>query len=324
MTDHRRPQHRDDLGKGDSDPGERLANFGFGSTVDDVVAGVDLSGRTAIVTGATSGLGVETVRALAIAGARVVLAVRRPGVGAKIAAEIAATTGNPRVEARELDLADHSSVRRFTEGWTGALHLLVNNAGIMALAELRRTSGGWEQQMATNFLGHYMLVRGLENPLADAAGARVVCVSSAAHLRSPVIFDDMHFRFRSYDPWLAYGQPKTADVLLAVEITRRWSSRGVVANALHPGIIHTELQRHIDWQTSGLPMKTAAQGAATSVLLATAPELEGMGGMFYENCRRSALVDARPTDFSGGVAAYALDPGNAERLWEVASSEAHP
>ncbi|MFF3896330.1 SDR family NAD(P)-dependent oxidoreductase [Streptomyces sp. NPDC001812] len=301
-----------------SETAGRTAAFGFTTTTDEVVDGVDLTGRTAIVTGATSGLGVETARALALTGARVVLAARRTGAAARIAAELAERTGNDLIEARELDLADQRSVRRFTEAWSGPLHILVNNAGIMALPELTRTPYGWEQQLATNFLGHFALVHGLEGALAEASGARVVCLSSAAHLRSPVVFDDLHFRYRPYDPWLAYAQSKTADVLLAVGITRRWGGRGVRANAVHPGIIHTALQQHIQWDTAGLPLKTVAQGAATSVLLATAPELDGLGGAYYQDCRPARVVEERAPGYSGGVAPYALDPANAERLWDTA------
>ncbi|MGW1546860.1 SDR family NAD(P)-dependent oxidoreductase [Streptomyces sp. NPDC002346] len=296
---------------------ERLSGFGFASTTDEVIDGVHLTGRTAIVTGATSGIGVETARALALAGARVVLAARRAGAAAEIAARLREQTGNDLIEARGLDLADPRSVRRFTDAWTGPVHILVNNAGIMALPELARTPYGWEQQLNTNFLGHFALVHGLEAALAEASGSRVVCLSSAAHLRSPVVFDDLHFRFRPYDPWLSYAQSKTADVLLAVGITCRWSERGVRANAVHPGIIHTELQRHIQWDTAGLPLKTVAQGAATSVLLATAPELDGLGGAYYQDCRLARVVEERAPGYSGGVAPYALDPANAERLWDT-------
>lgn len=296
----------------------RLDGFGFGSTVDDVVAGIDLVGKRAVVTGATSGLGVETARALALAGAEVTLAVRRPDAAERVARDIAAATGNDRVHVGDLDLADLASVRAFASAFDGELHILVNNAGIMALPKADRTGYGWETQLATNFLGHYALLRGLENALTRADGARVVCVSSAAHLRSPVVFDDLHFAFRPYDPWLAYGQSKTADVLLAVEVARRWGDRGVQGFAIHPGIIETKLQRHITWDTTDIPLKSTAQGAATSVLVASAPELDEGGPVYWEDCQPARVVEARPRDFSGGVASYALDHGNAGRLWDVA------
>lgn len=296
----------------------RLGGLGFASTVDDVVAGVDLTGKRAVVTGATSGIGVETARALALAGAEVTLAVRRPDAAKEVAEHLVSATGNDGIHIGELDLADLASVRAFAAAYDGELHVLVNNAGIMALPEAQRTGYGWDQQLATNFLGHYALVRGLEDALISAESARVVCVSSAAHLRSPVVFDDLHFDFRPYDPWLAYGQSKTADVLLAVEVGRRWGDRGVQGYALHPGIIHTELQRHITWDTSGLPLKSAAQGAATTVLVASAPELDEGGPLYWQDCCPARVVDARPPDYSGGVAPYALDAGNAARLWDTA------
>ncbi|GAA4752644.1 SDR family NAD(P)-dependent oxidoreductase [Nocardioides endophyticus] len=297
---------------------QRLAGFGFSSTVDEVVAGVDLSGRRAVVTGATSGIGVETARALALAGAEVTLAVRRPQAAHEIAAHLMAVTGNRCIEVAHLDLADLGSVDAFATAWVGPLHMLVNNAGIMALPEPEKSPAGWDLQLATNFFGHYALLRGLERPLAEAAGSRVVCVSSAAHLRSPVVFDDLHFRFRPYDPWLAYGQSKTADVLLAVEVGQRWGDRGVQGFALHPGIIRTELQRHITWETDGLPLKSPEQGAATSVLVSSAPELGAGALVYWQDCQPAQVVDARPADYSGGVAAYALDPANASRLWDTA------
>ncbi len=296
---------------------ERLEQFGFSSTADDVVDDVDLSGRRAVVTGGTSGIGVETARALAAAGAHVTLAVRRPEVAREIAAAIVASTRNPQVEVAAMELTDPASVRSFAAAFQGPLHILVNNAGIMAVPR-GRTAEGWDLQLATNFVGHYALVRGLESALAGADGARVVCVSSTAHLRSPVIFDDLHFRYRPYDPWAAYGQSKTADVLLAVEVGRRWADRGVQGFALHPGIIETELASHLTLDTEGLPIKTAAQGAATSVLLASAPELADGGPTYWQDCAPAHLVDARPRDHSGGVAPYALDQGNAARLWDVA------
>jgi NAD(P)-dependent dehydrogenase (short-subunit alcohol dehydrogenase family) len=292
--------------------------FSRTSTASEVIDGVDLSGKTAIVTGAGSGIGTETARALASAGAEVVLAVRRPQAAGHIAAGIAGSTGNAKVSLRALDLADQASVRNFVAEWDQPLHILVNNAGIMALPELERTREGWEMQFATNFMGHFALTVGLGGALAEAHGARVVSVSSIGNLFSPVVFDDLHFDFRSYDPLAAYGQSKTADALLAVEATSRWSSEGIYANALNPGAIATGLQKH----TGGLKtpkdrQKTVPQGAATSVLLAASPLLDKVGGRYFEDCNEAATVTRRPTDYSG-VAWYALDPANAERLWDTA------
>ncbi|MFJ4415947.1 SDR family NAD(P)-dependent oxidoreductase [Streptomyces sp. NPDC088925] len=293
--------------------------FGFSSTTDDVLEGVSLAGRRAVVTGATSGLGTETARALAAAGAEVVLAARRPRAAAEAAAEITRTTGNAAVSAAPLDLADLASVREFTAGFTGPLHILVNNAGIMALPELRRTPEGREAQFGTNFVGHFALTTGLYPALAAAGGARIVSVSSLAHLMSPVVFDDVDFRFRPYDPWAAYAQSKTADVLLAVGADRRWAGEGIRANALNPGAIATNLQQH----TGGLRTpehlrKTVPQGAATSVLLAASPLLDGVGGRYFEDCGESPVVEQAGPIGSGGVAPYALDAANADRLWELA------
>jgi NAD(P)-dependent dehydrogenase (short-subunit alcohol dehydrogenase family) len=202
--------------------------------------------------------------------------------------------------------------------------VLVNNAGVMAIQELTLTPQGYEMQFATNHLGHFALALGLHDALAADGDARIVSVSSAGHLRSPVVFDDINFAFRPYDPWLAYGQSKTANVLFAVEATRRWAGDGITANALMPGGIATNLQRHLDpgyiesRRRQGIRFKTLEQGAATSVLLAVSPELEGVGGRYYEDCLQAPVVDRRPDgDWLHGVARYAVDPANAERLWEV-------
>lgn len=291
--------------------------FGFTSTAAEVLADVDLSGRRAIITGATSGIGVETARALAAAGADVVLGVRRVDAGRRIAATIAETTGNPAITAAQLDVANLTSVRDFVSRFSvEPVHMLINNAGVMALPELSRSAHGHEMQFATNFVGHFALTLGLHYALSTAGGARVVSVSSSGHLLSPVVFDDIDYRFRTYDPWSAYGQSKTADVLLAVGVTERWRDDGIVANAAHPGAIATGLQKH----TGGLSTpverrKMIEQGAATSVLLAASPLVEGIGGRYFEDCNESPVVTERPDDFSG-VAPYALDPGNADRLWE--------
>jgi NAD(P)-dependent dehydrogenase (short-subunit alcohol dehydrogenase family) len=291
--------------------------FGRHSTAAEVIEGVDLSGKRAIVTGAGSGIGIETARALASAGAEVALAVRRPQAAEDVAAGIAGSTGNTKVSVRALDLAVQDSVRRFLAAWDQPLHILVNNAGIMALPELERTGEGWEMQFATNFLGHFALTTGLHDALAEAHGARIVSVSSSGHLLSPVVFD-LHFDFRPYDPFAAYGQSKTADVLLAVEATRRWSGEGIYANALNPGAIATGLQQH----TGGLRtprerQKTVQQGAATSVLLAASPLLDKIGGRYFEDGNEAAVVTRRPADYTG-VAWYAVDQANAERLWDTA------
>ncbi|WP_369223758.1 SDR family NAD(P)-dependent oxidoreductase [Streptomyces sp. R39] len=295
--------------------------FNRASTASEVIEGVDLSGRRAIVTGANSGIGVETARALAAHGAEVTLAVRRPEAGEQVAAGLRGATGNDAVRVARLDVADLDSVRAFTAAWQGPLHILVNNAGIMMPPELERGTGGHEQQFATNYLGHFALALGLHRALAGGDGARLVSVSSTGHLYSPVVFDDIDFRFRPYDALAAYGQSKTAGVLLAVEAQRRWSGDGITANALHPGAIATNLQRHIGGLRTPEPYrKTAEQGAATTVFLAASPLAEGVGGRYFEDVNEAPLVHARPTEPGvPGVAPYALDPENAERLWELAS-----
>jgi NAD(P)-dependent dehydrogenase (short-subunit alcohol dehydrogenase family) len=298
--------------------------FGFESTAAEVVAGTDLTGKRAIVTGGSSGIGVETARALAGVGAEVTLAVRDTAAGERVARDL---DGDVRVG--RLDLADIASVRAFAAGWTGPLDMLINNAGVMAIPDLQRSPEGWELQFATNHMGHFALALGLHEALKAAGTARVVSVSSAANLRAPVDFDDLHFERRPYDPLVAYGQSKTANVLFAVEAQRRWSADGITANALHPGaILDSNLSRHMDpavlegLRTSGVyRYKTLEQGAATSVLLATWPALEGDGGHYFEHGNEAPTVEA-PVDAAGGtgVAAYAVDPANAERLWQVSEA----
>jgi NAD(P)-dependent dehydrogenase (short-subunit alcohol dehydrogenase family) len=297
--------------------------FSAESTAAEVVDGIDLAGRRVIVTGGASGIGVETARALAGAGAEVTLAVRNLAAGERTAEDIIATTGNKQVLVAPLDLADQASVASFAAAWDGPLHILVNNAGLMASPEMR-TPEGWEMQFATNHLGHFALATGLHRSLAAAGGARVVSVSSSAHLRSPVVFSDIHFRQRAYEPWAAYGQSKTANVLFAVEATKRWAGDGITANALMPGGIRTNLQRYVTdeeldrmrAQAGGgaAAWKTPEQGAATSVLIATSPLLEGVGGRYFEDCNEAGL---NQPGTRRGVAAYALDPEAAARLWQV-------
>jgi NAD(P)-dependent dehydrogenase (short-subunit alcohol dehydrogenase family) len=300
--------------------------FGFHSTAADIVAGIDLRGGRAIVTGASSGIGIETARALASAGADLTLAVRNSEAGARTAADITATTGNRRIHVVRLDLADQGSVTTFVRKWSGPLNILVNNAGVL-LTMRQLTPEGVELQFATNHLGHFALALGLHDSLAAAGNARVVSVSSEAHLRAPLVFDDLNFTSRPYDPMLAYGQSKTANVLFAVEAARRWASDGISANAIHPGaVIETNLARNLDpdilaaaIETAGYEYKTREQGAATSVLVAASQLLEGISGRYFADCNEAPVVD--PT-FTGpprgfGVAAYALDPENASRLWDL-------
>jgi NAD(P)-dependent dehydrogenase (short-subunit alcohol dehydrogenase family) len=297
--------------------------FGARSTAARVLDGISLRGKRALVTGGASGIGIETAKALAGAGAEVTLAVRNIKLGKRVAEDVIAATGNQLVYAAPLDLADQLSVAVFAAGWQGPLDILVNNAGVMA-SPLMRTPQGWEMQFATNHLGHFALARGLHRRLAAADGARIVSVSSGAHLRSPVVFDDLHFNGREYEPWSAYGQSKTANVLFAVEATQRWADDGITVNALHPGSIRTNLQRYVTEETlnrlraqagSSVPdWKTPEQGAATSVLLAASPLVDGVSGRYFEDCNEA---EPHQPGTRSGVAAYALDPEAASMLWKV-------
>jgi NAD(P)-dependent dehydrogenase (short-subunit alcohol dehydrogenase family) len=293
--------------------------FGWSSTAAEVIEGVDLTGRRAIVTGGGSGIGVETARALASAGAEVTIAVRNRDQGLQVASAI---EGDVRVG--HLDLADLATITAFADAWAGPLDILVNNAGVMAIPDLRHGNAGWELQLATNHLGHFALALGLHDALAAASGgARVVSLSSRGHLVASVDFDDLDFHRRPYDRWVAYGQSKTANVLFAVEANRRWAGDGIAVNAVHPGAIaDTNLARYMDpaemeAARAVYTFKTPEQGAATSVLAAASPLLDDVGGRYFED-GNEAVVVAEPTGTEpGGVAAYALDPGNAERLWDL-------
>ncbi|HCO02424.1 MAG TPA: oxidoreductase [Actinobacteria bacterium] len=308
--------------------------FSAQSTADEVVEGIDLAGTRALVTGAASGIGVETARSLARAGADVTLAVRNLEAGARVAQDLTATTGNRDIHVAHLDLADQVTVNRFLDGWSGPLHLLINNAGVMATPE-RRTTEGWELQFATNHLGHFALARGLHDALAAGAaergGSRIVALSSAGHMFSPVGFDDIHFQQRPYHPMIAYGQSKTAIVLFALEATRRWAGDGITANAVNPGGIATALQRHFPpelheefarHEAAGVfTYKTVQQGAATTLVAAVAPEFANTGGHYLDDAQEAPTVpdDADPSENSHAVRQWALDPAAAEELWAVST-----
>ncbi|MFF2148832.1 SDR family NAD(P)-dependent oxidoreductase [Kitasatospora sp. NPDC058190] len=309
--------------------------LGASTTAAEVIDGVDLHGRRAVVTGASSGIGVETARALAAAGADVTLAVRNTDAGARVTARLEAELppASGTLTVSRLDLADRSTVEAFVAAWDGPLRILVNNAGVMALPELTRTPDGRETQFAVNHLGHFALAVGLRPALAAAQGARIVSVSSIGHLFSPVVFDDLDYRFRPYDPWTAYGQSKTANVLFAVGAAERWADDGITANALMPGnIADTSLARYMGAEqlagfidTTGLalpPQKTVEQGAATTALLAASPTVEGLTGRYFEDCAQAQTVTERAGAIAG-VAPYALDRENATRLWAVSEALVH-
>lgn len=309
--------------------GSANKRFGARSTAREVIEGHDLSGRDAIVTGGASGIGIETARALALAGARVVIATRDAAKGEAVAAALRKETVSEKIEFRPLDLSSLESVKRFAADFLALrrdLHLLINNAGIMA-APLVYTDAGFESQFGTNHIGHFFLTVGLLPALKSAGNARVVSLSSLGHRRSEVHFDDINFRNRPYDPWLAYGQSKTANILFAVGMTQRFSSDGINTNAVHPGGIMTGLQKYVardeqikmGWiDEAGNPnprMKTVEQGAATSIWAAVAPGLDKVSGKYLEDCTiAQPWSDDRPMS---SVKSYALDPANAERLWAI-------
>ncbi|MFJ9411376.1 SDR family NAD(P)-dependent oxidoreductase [Streptomyces sp. NPDC101393] len=308
--------------------------FAASSTADEVLRGVDLAGIRAIVTGASSGLGTETARALAAAGAEVTLAVRNTAAGDALAETIEKSTEGIRPRVVRLDLAERSSVTRFVDAWRGPLQLLINNAGVVT-GGLERTHEGWELQFATNHLGHFALASGLHDALAlgaaDRDGARIVSVSSTAHMRSGINFDDLHFERRSYDPQTAYAQSKTANSLFAVEATRLWASDGIVANAVNPGGIATGLQRNFTTEqkeslaaaeAAGVfTYKTVEQGAATSIVAAVAPEFAHSGGHYLDDAQEAYTVpdDADLAQHPHGVKEWALDPAIAKRLWTAST-----
>jgi NAD(P)-dependent dehydrogenase (short-subunit alcohol dehydrogenase family) len=286
-----------------------VPQFGARSTALEVIAGHDLRGRDAIVTGGASGIGVETVRALASAGARVVLAARNQAVADEVAAALRTETGSGTIEVGLLDLASLASVRAFVARYISLerpLHLLINNAGVMATPQ-SYTQDGFEMQFGTNHVGHFALMVGLLPALKAAGTARVVALSSIGHRRSDVVFEDLNFGERPYDPWSAYGQSKTANVLFAVGLTQRHAGDGITSNAVMPGGILTGLQKHMT--------REEQMGASTSIWAAVAPELEGVGGRYLEDCA-IAKPWASENPMSG-VMPYALDAERAARLWSV-------
>ncbi len=302
--------------------------FGSHSTAGEVLDGIDLSGRLALVTGGYSGIGIEIVRALVGAGARVLVPARRPELARE---ELGGVEG---VEVGTMDLADPASVAAYAEQVLSRgehLDLMINSAGIMATPE-QHVGPGWELQLATNHLGHFALVNRLWPLLHSteaAAGSRVVSVSSGGHQFSGIRWHDLAFD-EGYDKWLAYGQSKTANVLFAVELDRLGRDRGVRAFALHPGAILTPLGRHLQaadvesllaYGKDGEPLmpefKSPEAGAATPVFAATSPLLDGLGGLYLEDCDIAPVAnpDGRVTGQALGVFPHATDPAEATRLW---------
>jgi NAD(P)-dependent dehydrogenase (short-subunit alcohol dehydrogenase family) len=305
------------------------SEFGFESTAQDVIEGADLHGKTAVVTGGYSGLGLETVKALAGAGAQVIVPARRPDVALHALEAL-----SDSVSVVALDLADINSVDRFVADFlqkNSVLDILINNAAIMACPETR-VGSGWEAQFATNHLGHFRMTNGLMPAILRAESPRIVSLSSAAHKYSDIIWDDMHFNVGSYEKWKAYGQAKTANSLFAVGLQCRFGGKGLDAFSVHPGGILTPLQRHLSieemvalgWtndkgevsEQAKAKFKSPAGGAATSIWCATSPKLAGKGGVYCEDCNIADLVTEASQRFVG-VASWAVDPEAAGRLWTL-------
>jgi NAD(P)-dependent dehydrogenase (short-subunit alcohol dehydrogenase family) len=298
------------------------SGFGMRTSAREALAGARLDGKLAIVTGGYSGLGLETTKALAEAGATVIVPARTPEKAK------AALSGLANVEQAALDLADPASIDAFAESFLASkrpLHILINNAAIMA-SPLMRDSRGYEAQFATNHLGHFHLTARLWPALAAAKGARVVSLSSIGHRRAPVNLDDPSFKSTPYDKWEAYGRAKSANALFAVGLDRRGEAHNVRAFAVHPGGIMTDLQRFMpeeekramgwidDQGRINERFKTAEQGAATSVWCATNSQLDGKGGVYCEDCDIAEAV-AADAQVWNGVRPWAIDPAIADRLW---------
>lgn len=320
---------------------QQSTNSGFGRTTEpqEVLSGIDLTGKVAIVTGGYSGIGVETVRGLAGAGAKVIVPARDH---AKAVGNLADVAGD--VTIMQMDLADLATVRKFAADFAAQhdrLDLLINNAGIMACPLTRLDQGGgpgWEQQFGVNHLGHFALAQALMPLLVETASkpdsdVRVVALSSTAHKMGDIRWDDPHWESGEYDKWKAYGQAKTADALFAVGMNKRLAEHGGRAFAVHPGGIMTPLQRHLPseemvalgWmnedgelsEDAAKMFKSITQGASTTLWAATSPALRTRGGEYCEDCDIAALADADEPSRFDKVQPYAVDEASAERLWAM-------
>jgi NAD(P)-dependent dehydrogenase (short-subunit alcohol dehydrogenase family) len=307
--------------------------FNAKSTALEVIHGIDLAGKHAIVTGGASGLGFETARALASAGARVTLAVRLHGQGEQARDKLLAEFPLAKVKIAHVDLNDRVSINAFAAEWLRSrrpLDILINNAGIMA-CPFAKTAEGWEAQFATNHFGHFFLGQALMPSVLEAGqlsgDARVICLSSSGHKISPVMFDDIHFEQRDYNKWKAYGQSKSANALYSLGLNQRHAAQGVTANAVHPGGIMTGLQKHLDleeqralgWlKADDTPIdmfKNLEQGAATAVWAATSPLLAKRGGLYLEDCQ---VGIAQPKENRvSGYSDHIMDAAAADRLWDL-------
>ncbi len=295
------------------------------STASQVLANLVLTGKTALITGGHSGLGFESTKALAAAGAQVIVGARNVGVAQEMLKNI------PKVTVADLDLSDLNNVKRFSDDLIRSkihIDMLICNAGIMACPETR-IALGWEGQFAINHIGHYVLTN-LIWPMLNP-DARIICVSSAGHHLSSIRWDDIHFKKEAYDKWIAYGQSKTANALFALQLDELGKEQGIHAFSLHPGKIFTPLQRHLateemikaGWlDKEGKPadptFKTPEQGAATQVWAATSPKLKGLGGLYCEDCEVAELTSTYTESFRG-VCDYATNLAEAQRLWDLSA-----
>jgi len=308
-----------------------LNGYSAASTAEEVIGDISLAGKNAIVTGGYSGLGLETVRVLAKAGASVIVPARSPARAQAALDDL----GLPNIRAQVMNLMDPESIDALADAFLAdgqPLHLLINSAGIMA-SPLVRDARGYESQFSTNHLGHFQLARRLWPSLQRAQGARIVSVSSRGHQIAPIDFDDIHFERRAYNKWVAYGQAKTANALFAVGADARGERDGIRAFSVHPGSILGPLARHLsaeeiasfnvhdaNGELINAPerdLKNVAQGAATTVWCATSPALEGMGGVYCEN---SDIAELTTGNQKYGVRPWAADAALAERLWQLSAA----
>tara|TARA_Y100000768_G_scaffold369931_1_gene335266 strand:- start:371 stop:1351 length:981 start_codon:yes stop_codon:yes gene_type:complete len=316
---------------------QKPINSGFNakSETKDIINNIDLNNKVAIVTGGYSGIGLETTKALVAAGADVIIPAKRPKIANQNLNGIVSEDN-----VIEMDLGNLNSVKSFSDSFKenfNTLDLLINNAGIMACPETR-IGNNWESQFAINHIGHFLLTNELINVMSDVEGARFVSLSSSAHSITGILWDDIHFQSAKYDKWMAYGQSKTACSLMAIEFNTRMKDRGVEGFAVHPGGIITPLQRHLEkeemvalgWlDEDGSPselaknfFKSTSQGASTAVWCATNPDLNGLGGVFCEDCdiaKRKSEVDESLQRYFG-VADWAIDKEEASKLWESTES----
>ncbi|QFT78919.1 SDR family NAD(P)-dependent oxidoreductase [Erythrobacter sp. THAF29] len=305
-----------------------MSNFGETTTTDEVLEGMDISGKRVFITGGNSGLGLETGRAMAARGAHVILAGRDQAKLDEAVASIESENPDAIVETIICDLGSLDSVRHCGETARNrfeSIDILINNAGVMACPKMQ-TADGFEMQFGTNHVGHFLLTKELMPLIGKGRDKRIVNLSSRGHHIAPANLDDPNFEHTDYDPWLSYGQSKTANILFTVGLEDRFADKGIHAYAVHPGGIQTNLGRHMTEEESAalvkrvtendpdFSWKTIPQGAATQTWAATAPEIEGKGGVYCEDCHIAEIDDESS---KGGVRSYALDKGNADRLWAL-------